>query len=437
MRFKLTAFGGTFLTILPIFAIITNSYTIKIPFEENWLVTLDPNIPTYEALGSALTEERYLRHRREQYTDATETDPNNASVYLRKLASVGVSQYHIGAYEDALETLTTVEKLRRETSPPEVALTAMALHQVGRKQEAQATLDRLRRLFEDGEKHHAEKHLHEIEQLLAGKNVTIRRIWEYIETGQLKEACELAEKLRRLSPKPDTELARCVQSVVRALARAYYRRGRRANDGSYAETIANYEAAVLINPNFARAYADLAWLRAAYPKADFHNGPEAIKSVTKACKLTGWNDYRYISTLADVHARLGDFDSAVKWQQKAIDLLPEDRSQVPKASYEEQLELYKSNRPLTKAILAVFQRAEWWPGGSLMRTSVTPPLILQVMVMMVSLWETQSGSRRAAKSAGRWTATVIATISRLAMNRTLTSATRSLSRHGQTSLRFL
>jgi len=26
---KLTAFGGTFLTTLPIFAIITNSYTIK------------------------------------------------------------------------------------------------------------------------------------------------------------------------------------------------------------------------------------------------------------------------------------------------------------------------------------------------------------------------------------------------------------------------
>jgi len=28
--FKLTAFGGTFLTTLPIFAIITNSYTIKL-----------------------------------------------------------------------------------------------------------------------------------------------------------------------------------------------------------------------------------------------------------------------------------------------------------------------------------------------------------------------------------------------------------------------
>ncbi len=27
---KLTAFGGTFLTILPIFAIITNSYTIEL-----------------------------------------------------------------------------------------------------------------------------------------------------------------------------------------------------------------------------------------------------------------------------------------------------------------------------------------------------------------------------------------------------------------------
>jgi len=32
LEIKLTAFGGTFLTTLPIFAIITNSYTIKLIF---------------------------------------------------------------------------------------------------------------------------------------------------------------------------------------------------------------------------------------------------------------------------------------------------------------------------------------------------------------------------------------------------------------------
>lgn len=336
---------------------------VKIPFEENWLVTLDTNIPTYQSIASARTQEEYLQERHKHYKDRIKSDPEKANIYLRKLVSVSRNQYRIGVYENALETLATVEKLRHETSPPDVALTAMILHQVGRKQEAQATLDRLRSLFEDGEHLLAEKNLHEAEQFLADKNSTIHRIWEYIKTEQLKEASQLVEKLQRLPPEPDTELGRCVQSVVRALARVYYRRGRRAKDSGYAETVADYEAAVLVNPNFARAYADLAWLQAAYPKADFHNRPKAIENATKACELTGWNDYRYISTLADVHARFGDFDNAIKWQQKAIGLLPEDESHVPKASYEEQLELYKSNRPYDRGNPRSFSTGRmvaWW-----------------------------------------------------------------------------
>jgi hypothetical protein len=36
---------------------------IKIPFEENWLVTLDPNMPTYRALAPALTPPEFMHHR--------------------------------------------------------------------------------------------------------------------------------------------------------------------------------------------------------------------------------------------------------------------------------------------------------------------------------------------------------------------------------------
>jgi hypothetical protein len=37
---KLTAFGGTFLATLPIFAIITNSYTIKLNLNEGTILCL-------------------------------------------------------------------------------------------------------------------------------------------------------------------------------------------------------------------------------------------------------------------------------------------------------------------------------------------------------------------------------------------------------------
>lgn len=338
---------------------------IKIPFEENWLVKLNPNVPTYQSLALARTQQDYLQDRHEHYKDMVTKDPDTADTYLRKLVSVSRNQYRIGVYEDALETLGVVEQLRLEARPHEVALTAMALHQVGRKQEAQSTLGRLRRLFEDGEHLHEEKYLYEAEQLLADPNSHVCRTWEYIEDGKLKEASQLVEELRRLTPKTGTELGKCIQSVVRALARAYYKRGRSAKHrgDEYAETIRDYEAAVRIDPNFARAFSDLAWLQAACPEDELCDGAKAVENATKACELTGWSDYRYIGTLAAVYAQIGDFSAAVQQQQKAIDLLPEDKRPMWQANYEFRLKLYKSDNRYDKGNLWSFSTGNlvaWW-----------------------------------------------------------------------------
>ena len=41
---------------------------------------------------------------------------------------------------------------------------------------------------------------------------------------------------------------------------------------------------------------------------------------TKACKLTGWKNPNYLATLAAAFAEAGNFDDAVKWEEKAIEL---------------------------------------------------------------------------------------------------------------------
>jgi len=336
---------------------------IKIPFEENWLVTLDPNIPTYQSIASARTQENYLQDRHEYYKDMFTKDPDKADAYLRKLISVGRNQYRIGAYEDALNTLATVQQHSTDARPHEVALKVKALLQVGRKQESQVALDQLRRLFEDGEHLHEEKYLHEVEKLLADPNNPVYHAWEYIESGQLEEASQLVEELSRLTPKPDIELGKCIRNVVRALARAHYRRGIRAKDRGYAETIRDYEAVVRIDPNFARAFSDLAWLQAACPEDEFCDGAKAIENATKACELTGWSDYRYIGTLAAVYAQIGDFSAAVQQQQKAIDLLPEDKRPMWQANYESRQKLYKSGKQYDKGNLWSFSTGNlvaWW-----------------------------------------------------------------------------
>lgn len=89
----------------------------------------------------------------------------------------------------------------------------------------------------------------------------------------------------------------------------------------------------------------LARLQATYPAAEFRDGPKAIENATKACELTDWKNANYVDTLAASYAEAGDFDSAVKWQKKAIELLTEDTSAESRSDYESRLNLYQSGKP--------------------------------------------------------------------------------------------
>ncbi|MHC4540219.1 MAG: hypothetical protein ACYS74_10625, partial [Planctomycetota bacterium] len=65
----------------------------------------------------------------------------------------------------------------------------------------------------------------------------------------------------------------------------------------------------------------------------------------KACELTDWKNADYLDTPAASYAEAGDFDSAVKWQKEAIDLLTEDTSAESRSNYESRLNLYQSGKP--------------------------------------------------------------------------------------------
>ena len=68
-------------------------------------------------------------------------------------STLGIAQYRLGDYDSAFatlrradETYTAVEGSRH---PLGVAFIAMTLHQLGRKEDARAELERLRRLMQD------------------------------------------------------------------------------------------------------------------------------------------------------------------------------------------------------------------------------------------------------------------------------------------------
>lgn len=69
----------------------------------------------------------------------------------------------------------------------------------------------------------------------------------------------------------------------------------------------------------------LASLRATCPDEKHRNGQQAVEYATKACELTAWKNGGWIDSLAAAYAEAGDFDKAVEWQQKGMDLAPPTR----------------------------------------------------------------------------------------------------------------
>jgi len=89
--------------------------------------------------------------------------------------TLGIAQYRLGRYTDAPVTLTKSEKLNatEEVSLPAVlAFLAMSQHQLSKKDEAKATLNRLRKVTKQprwSQDAEAAGFLHEAEELIEGK----------------------------------------------------------------------------------------------------------------------------------------------------------------------------------------------------------------------------------------------------------------------------
>ncbi len=275
----------------------------------------------------------------------------NITMLVEHFGPLGMEQYKAGAYEEAVVTLKRVDEYRRtllneESQLSEIAYLAMALHRLGRNQEAQAFLEQLRQMFEDSKYASEEHYLYEAEQIFAGENSKDYLAWERIKAGKLDEASRLAEEL---GASEDPNIAGRMQSISKALTRALYRRIRSGPGGkSYSEAIADYEAAVHRGPNCAQAFNDLAWLRIASPLVELHDGVKAVEAATKACELTSWKSHDYLSTLAIAYSEAGDFAAAIKSQKEAIGLLPEDNRAAWQSNYETRLRLYQSGKAYSK-----------------------------------------------------------------------------------------
>jgi tetratricopeptide (TPR) repeat protein len=114
--------------------------------------------------------------------------------------------------------------------------------------------------------------------------------------------------------------------------------------GDYDRARKDFDVAIGHDPQDPWAQNSRAWFLATCPDPKFRNGAEALKSASIACEQTASKDPEYLDTLAAAHAESGDFDAAVRVEQKAIELVP-TAEKPARDEYQSRLVLYRKKTP--------------------------------------------------------------------------------------------
>ncbi|HUT10510.1 MAG TPA: tetratricopeptide repeat protein [Thermoguttaceae bacterium] len=111
--------------------------------------------------------------------------------------------------------------------------------------------------------------------------------------------------------------------------------------GQHKEAISDFEEARKLQPKDPGILNNLAWVLATSPTDELRDGARAVELATGACEVTEYGQAHILSTLAAAYAETGDFESAVKWSQKAVEAGSEDQRE----HLEKELESFRAKKP--------------------------------------------------------------------------------------------
>jgi len=111
--------------------------------------------------------------------------------------------------------------------------------------------------------------------------------------------------------------------------------------GRFQEAATHYKQALRLKPDYVEARNNYAWLLATCPDAQVRDGQQALHLADDVSKVTKHSTATVLDTLAAAHAEVGNFEEAVQWQEKAVQLAPDRQQDVLR----QRLELYRSGKP--------------------------------------------------------------------------------------------
>ena len=256
----------------------------------------------------------------EQLTKALELSPESVATLLVR---AGV-YYELKQIDKALDDIEEAIRIQPQLVHPYLM-----------RAEIYAATDRL---------HQAIEQLERLVQMSPGHVQLLNRLGSfYLMAGRPRKAIEVLTQVVDQDPEN--------YSALRFRADAHL------NIGEHAEAIADFGRALELNEEADESLLNnFAWVLATSPDDELRDGKRAIELATKAAELTAHQTPHILSTLAAAYAETGDFETAKKWSQKAVEIAQKelesadssDRTQMQADAEQLQKELdnYREGKPV-------------------------------------------------------------------------------------------
>ena len=307
------------------------------------IATHEGSAGAHELRGTILAAQEKLEEALESLDRATKLAPTALSPYLHR------SQIHanLGNLDRAVAEATKIIELQPQ-NPVGLLLRSNYYLQDSKPAEALADIDKALKLAPND----------------PTSLLTKARILASL--GREKEALEQLEQTAQAAPQVALYLQvgtfamqlemprRAIEAFDQALKLEpnnplvlRFRGDAKLNISDHKGAVADFEQALKQDANEEGLLNNLAWVLSTSPDDDVRDGKRAVELATKACESSDYKKPHILSTLAAAYAETGDFESAKKWIEQAIELEGDQGEDADHLAME--LESYRQEKPFREA----------------------------------------------------------------------------------------